>query len=347
MEQGMEDDLAAAQQMVQWMSGKWIGHALHVAAKLGIADILQDGDKSLEELAGSTNTHAPSLYRLLRALISIGIFRESAAGRFQSNKLGDLLRTGSMREAALMMHSDWHDQAWAQLLHSVRTGESAFEKAHGLPLFDWLSSHPEAAETFSGAMSAGRAYREHGIAEKYDFASLERVVDVGGAHGSLMISILQRHPHLRGVIADLPQVAEGARQAVEGAGLSDRCEVVPCNFFESLPEGGDAYIFAHIMHDWGDRDCQRILECCVRAMKPEARVLLVESIMRPASVPERLKWLDLEMLVLTHGGRERTEEEYRRILAAAGLAMTGVTETGASRVIMEARLGTPAGGGHR
>jgi hypothetical protein len=336
---GMQEELAAANQMVQWMTGKWISHAIYAAAKLSIADILQDGEKTLVELAERTSTHAPSLYRLLRALASIGIFRESAPGSFQSTELGDLLRSGAMRAASLMMHSDWHDQAWAQLLHSIRTGESAFEKAHGAPLFDWLSNRPEAGEVFSAAMTAGKAYRDHGIAENYDFASAAYVVDIGGGHGSLMISILERHPHLSGAIADLAQVAEGAKLAIENAGLSKRCQIVACDFFDRVPEGGDVYILAHIMHDWDDCDCHRILESCVRSMKRDGRVLLVESLMSPTNAPDRLKWLDLEMLVLTHGGRERTAEEYRLLLRSAGLDMTGVIVTGGSRVIMEARLG--------
>jgi len=335
----MANDLAAAQQLAQWISGKWISQAIYVAAELSIADVLASGDKSVEQLAEATHTHAPALHRLLRALASIGIFRECAPQRFESTPLGDLLRTGAMRAACIMAHSSWHDQAWAQFLHSVRTGESAFEKAHATPLFDWLGSNPEAAGVFNEAMAAGKNYRDFGIAEHYEFERFERMVDVGGGHASLAISILQKHPGLQAVIADLPQVTEGAKLAIQNAGLSARCRVVPCDFFEHVPAQGDLYVLAHVLHDWSDERCLQILANCRKAMPSHGKLLLVEALLLEGNQPDRLKWLDLEMLVLTSGGRERSEQEYRRLLAAAGFELTRTLVTGGSRSIIEACVG--------
>jgi hypothetical protein len=332
-----------ASQLAQWLTGKWVSHAIHTAAQLSIADRLADGEKSVEELAREAGAHAPSLYRLLRALASIGIFRESAPGRFAQTPTSDLLRAGEMRAACLMIHSEWHDRAWSELTHSVKTGEVAFEKAHGEPLFDWLSANPDAARLFHETMVSGKAYRDHGVAEHYDFTPLRCVVDVGGGHGSLLISILRRHEHLRGVLVDLAPAAAGARAALHEAGVADRCEVVTADFFASVPEGGDAYMLAHILHDWSDDLCRKILDCCHRAMRRDGRLLIVESIMPEDDSPDRLKWLDLEMLVLTHGGRERTAAEFRTLLSSAGFEMTRVVSTGGSRSVIEARVGARSG----
>jgi hypothetical protein len=334
----MPNDLAAAQQLAQWISGKWLSQAIYAAAELSIADHLAQGDQSVSQLAEATKTHAPSLHRLLRALASVGIFRECAPQRFESTPLGDLLRTGAMKAACIMAHSSWHDQAWAQLLHSLHTGESAFEKAHGAPLFDWLAQNTEAAEVFNDAMAASKSYRDYGIAEHYDFARCEQLVDVGGGHASLAISILQKHSRLHAVIADLPHVVEGATQAIQAAGLATRCRVAPCDFFEGVPAGGDVYVLAHVLHDWSDERCVRILANCHKAMQSDAKLLLIESMLLDGNQPDRLKWLDLEMLVLTHGGRERSEQEYRRLLAAAGFELTRTVATGGSRSIIEANV---------
>jgi hypothetical protein len=332
----MSFEMNAARQLAEYLTGKWISHAIHAAAELSIADVLAEHELSVDELAEQTGAHAPSLYRLLRALASIGIFHEASPQRFRSTVASDLLRRGAMRSAALMAHSSWHDGAWAQLVHSVRTGESGFEKAQGAPLFEWLNRHPDANTVFSETMTAGAAYRERGIATAYDFSACRRVVDVGGGHGSLMISLLQQYPDLNGVIADLPAVAAGARQALERAGLSERCEVVGCDFFEHVPAGSDAYLLAHVLHDWDDDRCIKILGSCRAAMMPSAKVLLVESLLSPGDQPDRAKWLDLEMLVLTSGGRERTRDEYAALLRAAGLRLQRVIATEGSRNILEA-----------
>ena len=188
-------------------------------------------------------------------------------------------------------------------------------------------------------MTSGKAYRDHGVAEHYDFTPFSCVVDVGGGHGSLMISILTQHPVLKGVIADLQPTLEGAKQALQDAGLAERCRVVPTDFFDSVPEGGDVYVLAHVIHDWSDELSQKILSNCGRAMGKNGRLLLVESLMPEDNAPDRLKWLDLEMLVLTNGGRERTVDEYRSLLSSTGFELTRVVSTGGSRSVIEAVVG--------
>jgi C-methyltransferase len=291
---------------------------------------------TVEELAERTGTHPPSLYRLLRALAGIGVFVEADGRRFASNELGALLQTGRMRAGCLMMHSRWHDRAWGELLHSVQTGESGFERAHGEPLFSWLESRPDEARIFNDAMTAGKAYRDRGVAEAFDFVDAGTVVDVGGGHGSLLISILTRYPHLHGTLVDLPGALDGARAAIQQAGLTARCEVRVGDFFEQLPTGADVYLLAHILHDWDDEHCRRILDACGRSMRPDSKLLLIESPMSESDGPDRLEWLDLEMLVLTSGGRERTATEYGQLLQSAGFRMLGITPTSGSRSVIQA-----------
>jgi len=325
-------------QIAQWITGKWISHAIYAAAELSIADLLAEGESSLEALAERTQTHAPSLYRLLRALASIGVFRESAPRRFVSTALGEQLRSGALRAASLLSHSRWHDQAWAELLHSVRTGQSAFEHAHGGSLFDWLERHPAENDLFSRAMTAGKRHHDAALVDHYDFSAASTVVDVGGGHGSLVLAIMDRYEQLGAIIADVTQVADGARQAVSAAGLQHRCEVVACDFFTSVPRGGDVYILSHILHDWDDLACGRILRSCREAMSPDAKLLLIESIVADDDRADRVKWLDLEMLVLTSGGRERTADEYAELLRSADLRPRRVLRTGQRRDIIEATL---------
>lgn len=325
-----------ALELVQWLTGKWVSRAIHAAAELSLADVLADGALDLDELARRTRTHPPSLYRLLRALSDLGLFRECSPQRFELTERGALLKQDQMRAACLMAHSPWHDAAWDDLLHSVRTGQSGFERAHGQPMFAWFADHPDAARVFDGALSAGKAYRDRGIADCYDFSSCSQLVDVGGGQGSLVLSLLERYPKLSAVVADLPHVIASTRVAIERAGLADRCRVIACDFFEAVPEGADAYVLAHVLHDWDDGACRRILECCRKAMGPAAKLLIIEGIIPVDGSQSRLKWLDLEMLVLTQGGRERTAAEYRVLLQSSGFELSRIAATSGSRCVLEA-----------
>jgi SAM-dependent methyltransferase len=240
-----------------------------------------------------------------------------------------------MRDAYLMMHSDWHEAAWRELVHAVRTGESGFERAHGQSLFAWLETHPEAADLFSRAMASGRSYRDAGVPQAYDFSKVSSIVDVGGGYGSLLLGILREHPQLRGVLFDLPSVAAGAFTQIQSAGLQERCQVVEGDFFDSVPVGSDVYLLAHIIHDWSDEAAIRILSNCARAITSGGSVLLVENVLPEDNAQGRTRWLDLEMLVLTPGGRERTRSDFAALGERAGLELLGVRSTSGSRAVLE------------
>lgn len=330
-------DPHAALQVAEYLSGAWKSHAIHAAAVLGVADRLAAGPLALDELAARLECDPPTLQRLLRALSTIGIFEQRSPGVFATTPLGRCLEAGAMRDSCLMLHSDWHDAAWRELVHSVRTGRSGFEKAHGEPLFAWLDRHPEASDSFNRAMSAGRAYRDAGIAEAHDFARASLLVDVGGGHGTLLLSILRAYPQLSGVLADVPSVVAAARGAIEAAGMSARCSVAGIDFFEAVPPGGDVYLLAHVIHDWSDAAARRILENCAAALRPGGSILLVENVLPADGAPSRTHWLDLEMLVLTSGGRERGEAEFRALAESAGLELVRVVPTAGSRALIETR----------
>jgi SAM-dependent methyltransferase len=336
----MEDttiDARAALQVAEYMSGAWKSHAIHAAAALGVADLLIRGPLAVDELAAQLHCQPDALWRLLRALASIGIFEQRSPGVFGTTPLGRCLEAGAMRDSCLMLHSDWHDAAWREFVPSVRTGEPGFERAHGQPLFTWLEQHPEASDLFNRAMCAGRAYRDAGVAEAYDFSSASLLIDVGGGHGTLLLSILRAHRQLSGVLADLPSVVSAAEGQIEAAGLSARCKVAPVDFFEAVPAAGDVYLLAHVIHDWSDARARQILENCAAVMRPGGRVLLVENVLSADNAPSRTHWLDLEMLVLTSGGRERTEAEFRALAESAGLELVRVVPTAGTRALIETR----------
>lgn len=319
------------------ISGHWIAQAISVAAKLGVADYLTDGPQHTDKLARSVGAHSGALYRLLRALASVDVFTEVEPQRFALTPIGHYLQTGvagSLRALALLVNElDW--EAWGQMLHSLKTGETAFQHVHGMAPFAYCQGHPEVGKTFDEAMTG--FVTENGIAvvTVYDFSLFEKIVDVGGGHGALMVAILPASPATRGVIFDLPSVIDGARKTIEAAELSSRCDCVAGDFFVSVPAGGDAYILASIIHDWDEERSVAILKNCRRAMANDAKLLLVEMVIPPGDAPFFGKWLDLEMLVCFRG-RERTEAEYQALLATAGFRLTRIVATHTPSSVIEA-----------
>ena len=319
------------QELQQLLGGYRVSQALFVAAKLGIADLLADGPRGSDELARATGTHADALHRVLRFLAGVGLFREVAPGRFALTALGAGLRAdvpGSVRPIALWLSSEATWQSWGQLLHSVRTGQTAFAHVHGMELFDYLAAHPDAAAVFNAAMTGNTAQSGTAITAAYDFSGIRRLVDVGGGHGLQLATVLRAYPALRGVLFDRPEVVAGAAAVLEEAGVADRCEIVGGDFFAAVPPGGDAYLLRHIIHDWDDARAAAILANCRRALEGPGRLLVVE----PRIAPDHREalpvlHLDLQMLVNT-GGRERTDEEYRALFAAAGFRLTAVVPLG-------------------
>jgi hypothetical protein len=311
---------------MQYIIGKWISKPIYVAAELCIADMLTDGPKSIEELARESNSHAPSLYRVLRALASVGIFSEIKDKHFELTPMAELLKSGALRPIALMFNSYWSDQAWEFFLDSVKTGDTAFEKAHGLPVSEWLEENPHAAEVFNEANAIKAAGSHRAIIDAYDFSGINKLTDVGGGFGVLMAEILAANPHLQGVVADLPSVIREARKVIQRQGLGNRCDVVECDFFKDVPSGSDAYLLSNILHDWSDEKCKIILKNCHRAMKTDSKLVVVEMIISPGNEPSIAKLLDLEMMVTT-SGRERTESEFKDLFTSSGLILSRIIPT--------------------
>jgi hypothetical protein len=321
------------EQISRMLTGYWITQALYVAAKLGLADLLKDGLKSTDDLAAATQTHPRALYRLLRALASVGVFAEHDGHRFSLTPLAECLRSepGSQRALAIMVGEE-HYHAFAELLYSVQTGKTAFDKVYGLPVFDFLSKHPEKAKVFDEAMVGVHGRETAAMLEAYDFSGIGVLADIGGGNGSVLSAVLQKHPKMRGILFDLPGVAERAKANIQASGLAGRCQVLTGSFFDSVPGGADAYLMRHIIHDWDDEKSTRILKNVHRTMGKEGRLLVVESVIgREFSFG---KLLDLAMLVIP-GGAERTEGEYRRLYEHAGFRLTRIVPTKAEISVIE------------
>lgn len=315
--------------MLQLISGFWISRCIYVAAKLGIADLVKNESKTAEELATATGTHPPSLFRVMRALSSVGVFSQDENNRFAITPLSETLRSdirGSLRAFAMTELGEEHYPAWGELLHSVRTGEIAFNHAFGMPVWEFFAKNPDNAKIFNDAMSGMTAQANEAILSQYDFAGIKTLMDVGGGHGGLITSILQRHPGMRGILFDSPQVVEGAQATLDAAGVNDRCQLVGGSFFESVPEGGDAIVLKWIIHDWNDEQSVTILKNCHRALSDKSTLILVEAVVPASNEPHFSKFIDLNMLVMT-GGRERTEEEFRALYDAAGFRLTRIVAT--------------------
>jgi hypothetical protein len=325
----MGQELPPPVELVQMLFGFAASRAIGVTAELGIADLLKDGPKTAEELAQRTNVHARSLYRVLRACASIGVFSEDSENKFSLTPLAEPLLSdvpGSLKAFAEFITSDWVYQMWTGLPYSVKTGEPAFEKVFGMHVFDYFLNNKEAAKIFNEAMTSNTKFSNAAVVNGYDFSSLSKLVDVGGGHGFLLASILGKYPNLKGVLFDTPAVVAGAETLLADHGIRERCEIVGGNFFESIPGGADAYILKHVIHDWNDEECVTILRNCQKAMKEDGKVLIIEEIILEGNEPSPGKFVDLQMLVVA-SGCERTEKEYRQLLDKAGFELSRIVPT--------------------
>jgi len=325
-------------QMLQIISGFWISRAVYVIAKLGIPDLLESGPKTAAELASATNTHAPSLFRILRALVSVGVLSSDENGRFAQTPLSETLVTdepGSLRWFAVSELGQEHYPAWGNLMHSVKTGEIAFDNFFGVDIWKYFQQNPDDAAVFNNSMTSVTAHTNEAITSLYDFSQFGTIVDVGGGHGGLITSILEKNPEVKGVLFDAAEVIEGARPKIEAAGLSDRLETVAGDFFKSVPEGGDAYVMKWIIHDWDDEKSNTILKNIRTQMQPNSKLILVDCVVPETDEPHFSKFIDLNMLVMT-GGKERTEKEFAQILEAAGFKLLRVIKTDVPHSIVEA-----------
>jgi hypothetical protein len=330
----------AHRKLARMIGGFHITQLVHVAARLRLADMLSDAPLSAVELAGQLGAHAPFLYRVLRALVEIGLLSEEEDGRFGLTTMGRLLREDdpdSLRPVAIV-YGDAFYQAWSGLLQGVKSGRTPFEELFGAAFFDYFAQHPELGEAFDRTMASLSTAMADEVVAAYDFSGIRTLVDVGGGHGALLAAVLKAHPAITGVLFDQPAVIDSAREWIAAEGLSDRCELIGGDFFEAVPEGKDAYLMKWILHDWDDERAVRILRNCRQAMGERARLLTVEVVLpdRVGTAPAGCR-NDVHMLVLT-GGRERTESEYRALLCAAGLQLTRVIPTRARSPIFGVAL---------
>lgn len=336
-------ELTPADELTRIMSGFWYTQAVYVAAQLNIADQLRDGPQNVEILAESTGTNARALYRLLRALASLGIFVEDEQRRFALTPMANCLRsdvTGSLRPLAIL-RGGLQYECWGQLLYSIQTQRSAFEKIHGTPLFDFLSRDPERGRLFDSAMTGVHGRETAAMLEAYDFSGIRTLADVGGGNGSVLSAVLTHYPDMRGILFDLPAVTERAKANLEAAGLTERCQVAPGSFFEAVTSGADAYLLRHVFHDWEDEQSVAILRNCRKVMEPDGKLLVVEGLVPPGNEPSISKFFDLAMMVVP-GGLERTEDEYRRLFEQSGFRLTRIVPTKTWISVLEGQPDTSA-----
>lgn len=326
-----DENAAASDAMAvrQVILGYQPARALLAADELGLTDLLTDGPKSAEELAQATNTHAPSLYRLMRALAALDLFREDSDGRFSLGALAP-----GLHDASRIGVENY--KAWAELPHSIRTGEPAFELVHGKGFYDYLADDPSRAERFDSALAAVSRDWAPAVFDVYDFGSADTVADVGGGRGTFITALLKAHPDVMGILFDQPHVVEHSDPILEAANVAKRCRVIGGSFFASVPPGADIYTLCNLLTDWDDEQGTEILRNCREAMKDDGRLLIIDRVLPPPNDPNRksMAFLDLFFLVM-EGGRIRTQEEFENLLGAAGLVARKVLPTASTFSVIE------------
>jgi hypothetical protein len=326
------------------MTGYKLSKALYVVAKLRLADLIAGGATDVEMLSRETHTDTESLRRLLRFVAAAGVFAERSPSEFHLSPLGELLVSDGAGSdwAWILKEGELWWESWDRLLDTITTGTPGFDLVHGKGLFDYLeesASTEVAARTLAALSSAGSDAEVRTILAAYDFDGSSTVVDVGGGNGVLLFALLRQHPHVRGVLFDLPYVIARAAQASAAAGLSERCQTVGGSFFESIPAHGDLYVLRSVLHDWNDARALDILHQCRRAISVAARLLIVEVLRSEDAATDAERFSaaqrDVNLMVMT-SGRKRTVDEHRTLLEAAGFALARVIPTAGRFVILEA-----------
>ena len=315
----------------------WLPSALFVAVELDIAELLEIGSKSISELALLINSNEESLYKLLKALASLGIFLESYPCIFENTPMSCQLSTsaeGSIKPWIKLLGQEWYQSAWGDLLYSIRTGKQAFSHINGKKLFDFLEESDNLSKVFNEDMEFDTRSLEN-LFIKYDFTKFDKVIDVGGGYGTLMISLLKQNPHLSGIILETPRVSVQAKKRIHSAGLGDRCEVITGDMFKYIPEGGDLYILKNILHDWEDEDARQVLKNCRCAILNQGTILIIEGVLDSQDIYSSIHYVNLAMLVLT-GGKERTLKEYENLLNSTSFRLREVFNTPYPLDIIEA-----------
>ena len=325
-------------QILSLAAGTMNTQVIYAAAKLGIADLLKDGPKSVDYLAKETESNTDALYRLLRVLSSIGVFKESAERVFEMTPVAEALQNDhpvSVRPFTLLVGDPIWREPWGNIMHSIKTGESAFEHVYGKNFFDYLNEHEEQSEVFNSWMTKVSNMNCPAIAAAYPFNKFKKVIDIGGGHGSMLAHILRKYPAVQGVLFDLPKVVENASEIDDS--IAHRCEITGGSFFDAVPAGGDLYIMQQIIHDWEDELAVQILSNCRDAMSDDARILVVDAVIKPGNQRDMNKFIDLQMLLLNKGGRERTEQEFKQLFQQAGLQLLKIIPTASMFSIIEGR----------
>ena len=332
----------ARAELLRLINGFQASQAIHVAATLAIADLLRSGPRTSVDLAAETKTHPDALFRLMRTLAAIGVFREDG-DRFALTPLGEFLRSdvaGTHAPMAAFIGRSNYWQAWGDLLHAVRTGGTAFDHVHGKTVWQYRAEHPEEAQIFDRAMGAGTERYADAVLDVFDFSRFDTVVDIGGGDGSFLAKILRGHPSVCGILFDQPHIV--ARPAASIEGLAGRCEAIGGDFFAGVPQGCDAYLLKWILHNWDDQASIDILRACGKAMNPSGRVLVVEHVVGPPNTGSEGKFMDLTMMV-GPGGRERTHEEFADLFSRSGFELTTVIPTATPLYLIEGVLHPGAG----
>ncbi len=328
--------------ILQMMNAYRLSQSISVAAQLGIADLLKDKPKSVDELAAETTSHPQSLYRLLRALASFDIFRELDTQKFELTPRAALLQSdvpGSLQGYASVMGTPWHWQMWQEILYSVKTGESGFEKVYGMGFEDYYQQNPQVAKDFDAAMTGALTLSDRAILGSYDFSGFGRIVDIatgGQGDGELIASILLQNQDSKGVHFDTASRISKAKAVIESKSLGDRCELIAGDFWESVPANADVYIVKNLIHDYDDIKAQKILSNIHQAIATNGKLLVVEMIVPPSNEPSLAKILDVEAMIMTPGAKERTAQEYRQLFAKSGFEVTRIIPTKSPMSIIEA-----------
>lgn len=326
-------------QVIQHLMNAFVTQAIYSAASLGLADIVADGPKTTTELAAKSGADERSIYRLLRSLASIGVFAETGEQTFANTAMSETLRSDSptsTRAMALFMGDQAHWHVIGDLLYSVQTGKPAWEHVHGVPCFPYIFEKNLAlGSIFNQAMTSISHSQVAAVLAAYDFSRIGTLADIAGGRGHLLASVLQKYPSMKGILFDMGVVLAGAPELLSSYGVEDRVETIEGDFFSEIPVVADAYILKHIIHDWYDDGCEKILGCIRRSMPDHARVLIVDSVIPPGNDPHPGKILDLEMLIAP-GGIERTAGEFETLLKNSGFRLDRIIPTASPVSIVEA-----------
>ncbi|KST68511.1 methyltransferase [Mastigocoleus testarum] len=334
-------EMSPPEALIQMIAGKWVSQSIYVASSLGIADLLKDGAKHIDEIAQATGTYSPKLYRLLRALASIDVFIEIEEYKFALTPIAEYLRSdipNSLRAFSRIEGDEWSWRSWGEILHAIKTNQSLFHRLYQVEnAYEYFTKNSKSADLFNNAMtSLTRNTIIPVILDSYDFSCVEKVVDVGGGHGALIASILTSYPQISGVLYDLPHVTAEASRLLHEEGVAKRCEIVSGDFYVSIPSGGDAYILSQILHNFDDDHCIKILKNVRHAMAEKGKLLVIQAVISPGNEPCFNKFLDLALMIsIDSGGQERSESRYCQLFEAAGFLLNQIVPSSAPVRVIE------------